>query len=756
MRSLIGAIRNVITPVPFSPSRTNVSLPAMPNSNMTVELRSMGTVGTLFAIVNKTSNGTAQQCWHLYKKARPGQLPEEREEVLSHWALDLWNAPNPFYTRQELIETGQQHNDLTGEAWLVVKRRGGLPIGIWPVRPDRIEVIPDAQDFIRGYIYRGPEGELVPLNTEDVIQIRTPDPMSPFRGMGPVQAVLTDIDSARLAAEWNRNFFYNSAEPGGIVEVNKRLSDGDFRRLVARWGEQHKGVAQAHRVAILEEGKWVDRKYTNRDMQFTELRNLSGEMIREAFGFPTPLLGTVTDVNRANAEAAEVVFAKWLLVPRLERWKQALNVNYLPMFGATTRGLEFDYDSPVEEDKEAADRKRDSQASAVASLIPLGANPARVLEWAGMPADMFEGAPAPAAKPAAPGQPAETDQPVEPDDAPEDAPNALPGPEDRLRGRAHQLRAQAEPDLSGVLLDLGVELDRLLNDMQPELNRLAGDLEDKVRSTVNSRRPDHLGSLETDPDIVAEMANTIRGGLGRLALTSAYRMSREVSDQGVHVEVPALDPEIQAALQRRVVMFGGELVDIATAVANLVAGNHAASASAEAIRLYLPGVTGAEISQRVRSHLSQLKNTFAKTQLGGALQRAVNTGRFAVAKVAMRAKAGGQLVAHEKNDTNTCQPCRDIDGRVFADMAAAQAAYGTGSYLECLGTIRCRGTIRLVWPTGAEDGLAWAPSGSTSHHVHAELEFADVIRGALKDGILAATEPATVCSRTTPLALEAN
>jgi HK97 family phage portal protein len=722
-------------------------MPAMPNSNMTVELRAMGTVGTLFAIVNKTSNGTSMPEWHLYRR-QAGKPREEWPEVTSHWALDLWNNPNPFYTRQELIEVGQQHNDLTGEAWLVINRRGGLPVGIWPVRPDRMEVIPDANDFIRGYIYRGPEGELVPLAVEDVIQIRMPDPLSPYRGMGPVQAVLTDVDSARLAAEWNRNFFYNSAEPGGIVEVSKKLSDGDFRRLVSRWAEQHKGVAQAHRVAILEEGKWVDRKYTNRDMQFTELRSLSGEMIREAFGFPTPLLGTVTDVNRANAEAAEVVFAQWLLVPRLERWKQALNHDYLPMFGPGARDLYFDYESPVKEDQEAADRKRTSQATAVSLLLPLGLDSTAVLEWAGMP-DMAYNPPAvPATKPNQPGTPAIEPAPdTQPDDAP-GAPDEAPNTQDpeAQRNRARQLRAAADPDLSGLLLDLNVELDRLLNQLGPEEERAAGDLESTVRDLVNSRKPDQLGDLDVSADIVADMAETIRGGLGRLALTSAYRMAQECAGQGVQVEVPALDPEIQAALSRRVVMFGGELVDIATAVANMIAGQIAGSASTEAVRVYLPGVTGSEIGQRVRSHLAKLSDNFARTQLGGALHRAINTGRFAVAKVAMRVKTGGQLTATEQNDTRTCEPCRQIDGQVFADMAAAQAAYGTGSYLDCLGGVRCRGTFRLVWPAGTEDGLTLPPVRGVRPEPAALSwrDIAEAARGALADAVVASAGRPTV------------
>jgi hypothetical protein len=48
--------------------------------------------------------------------------------------------------------------------------------------------------------------------------------MDPYRGMGVVQTILVDLDATRASAEWNRNFFLNSAEPGGIVEVDRRLT----------------------------------------------------------------------------------------------------------------------------------------------------------------------------------------------------------------------------------------------------------------------------------------------------------------------------------------------------------------------------------------------------------------------------------------------------------------------------------------------------------------------------------------------------
>lgn len=401
VRSLLN--RAPAVPVPFTSSRTSSGTFSGlfgGSGGRTAQMAAMGTVGTLFAIVHRTSNATAQVDWKLYRKAKSGN-DDERTEVASHAALDLWNKPNRWMPRQEFTESTQQHVDLTGEGWWVIGRnpRSPIPLEMWPVRPDRMDPIPSPTDFISGYEYTSPDGEKIPLRTDEVIQLRMPNPLDPYRGMGPVQSILTDLDATRFSSEWNRNFFLNSAEPGGIIQVDRRLNDDEFDQLRMRWNEQHRGVAAAHRVAILEQGTWVDRKFSQRDMQFAELRTVGRDVIREAFGIPGFAIGELTDVNRATAEAAATWFATYLTVPRLERIKAALNNDLLPMFGATAEGLEFDYCSPVPDDEAAENEELTAKVNAAVALVGAGFNSSAALAAVGLPDIAFDGLPA-AATPA--------------------------------------------------------------------------------------------------------------------------------------------------------------------------------------------------------------------------------------------------------------------------------------------------------------------------------------------------------------------
>lgn len=398
-RTFLGALINKV-PVPLTIHRggyvgagRGYSGATTPVGNMQAMMRAQSSVGTLFAICDRITTAYSQVEWGLYHKAVDARRiydngHDTRRRVTRHPALDLWNMPNPFFGGSEFRESTQQHEELTGEQyWLIVKNQFGLPQEMWFVRPDRMEPIPDRENYLAGYVYHGPGGEDVPLSKEEVVFLRRPNPLDPYRGVGAVQTIMGELEAQRLSTEWNRNFFSNGAIPGAVIEAEQNISDDDFTQFQQRWAETHKGVANAHRVAILEAGmKFREVKYSMDDMQFVQLRDASRETIREAFGFPKAMLGSTDDVNKANAYAGEVMFARWMTKPRLQRCKEALNRYILPMYGSSAANLEFDYVNPVPEDEEIAATVLLDRATAAQALASTGLwEPSDILETVGLP-----------------------------------------------------------------------------------------------------------------------------------------------------------------------------------------------------------------------------------------------------------------------------------------------------------------------------------------------------------------------------------
>ena len=183
------------------------------------ELAQMGLYGSvswLYAVVSRIAQATAASDWELFKRDRANELIK----VESHPLIDLWERPNPFYSRFEFLEAVQQHIDLTGHSfWLVLRGPSGDIRELWPIRPDLIKPVPNTEEFIAGYMYTV-GSERIPLQRDQVVWIRMPSPLSLYGATGPVSALFDDLESDKLSAKWSRNFFTNSAIPGGVLQFD--------------------------------------------------------------------------------------------------------------------------------------------------------------------------------------------------------------------------------------------------------------------------------------------------------------------------------------------------------------------------------------------------------------------------------------------------------------------------------------------------------------------------------------------------------
>jgi HK97 family phage portal protein len=310
-------------------------------------LSAYGEVGWLYAVVSKIAQGVADAKWSVYAEKNGEETEVEKSPI-----MDVLNFVNPFQTFQEFIELHEIYMGLAGESfWVVNKNKGGLPGELWMVPPDRMSVVPSKKDFIAGYIYKV-GSETIPLDKENVIHFKLPNPMNPYRGLGFVQAMAQDLDGEINAAKWNNKFFYNSARPDVVMFPDGDVSEENFQRLKEQFKERHQGTANSNRMAIASGIKDIKLlSISAKDMDFKELRLLNRDNILGIFGMPQSVMGISENVNRANAEAGDYTFARWIVQPRLNRIKNKLNEQFLPMF-PYSENLCLDFDDVVPESVE--------------------------------------------------------------------------------------------------------------------------------------------------------------------------------------------------------------------------------------------------------------------------------------------------------------------------------------------------------------------------------------------------------------------
>jgi HK97 family phage portal protein len=257
---------------------------------------------------------------------------ERRESLSAHPAERLLTAPNPFLSGFDLIEQTIGALELTGNAyWFLAGDAQGRPAQIWPLRPDRVAVVPDERDHVRGYIYTI-DGQEIPLEAVEVIHFRRWHPRSDYYGLSALQAARLAVQNDEAMARWNRDSFgADHAVPAGIVNITEYVSDADFERIKREWRQSYGGGER--RTAFLRGGavQWQGIGLSQQDVDFLNGRRFNREEIFHIYGIPPGMWAE--NATEANARIAERVFIERTLWPRLVRLAGKIAAELLPFWG---------------------------------------------------------------------------------------------------------------------------------------------------------------------------------------------------------------------------------------------------------------------------------------------------------------------------------------------------------------------------------------------------------------------------------------
>lgn len=317
-------------------------------------------VGWVYACINaKATDISSIELWMEEKKG------DKWEKLSRHDAIDLLNDVNDYYTSSLLMFGTEAWLEIDGNSyWYVVRNGRGIPVEIWPLESSKISIVRGGTKLIKGYVYHLDNGKDVPFDTEQILHLRRFNPKDRAKGMGTIEAAAVAIDTDRFAADYNKNFFYNSAMPSSAVETDQELTDEQYARVKRQWEAAHRGVANAHKTAILEGGlKWKSITASQKDMDYLEGRKFNRDEILAIFRTPKSIIGIVEDVNRANAEASEYVFAKRVIKPDMQFIADGLNEFYLPMFRLDQGRFRINFKDPVPQNEDMEIKKKESGIS---------------------------------------------------------------------------------------------------------------------------------------------------------------------------------------------------------------------------------------------------------------------------------------------------------------------------------------------------------------------------------------------------------
>lgn len=276
------------------------------------------------------------------------------QEIAEHPFYDALERPNPFMDRMGLIKLTETGLDLVGDAfWLKQRNVAGVPVGYWPLPPHWVVETPTP---VRPRFRVSWAGWQRDIPETEVRWFHESAPVHPYeRGSGVGFALGDELEIDEYLAKMTKQMFFNDADPKWIFAGGEGTSVEEMRRLERDFLNKNQGFWRKFKPYFLAGGgddihKRIHefQRPTMEQLVYPGLRKAQRDIVIQTYGAPPELFGITENSNRATVEAAEYLFSRWVVLPRGERLRGALQAEVALEYDAR---LVLDFPSPVEEDK---------------------------------------------------------------------------------------------------------------------------------------------------------------------------------------------------------------------------------------------------------------------------------------------------------------------------------------------------------------------------------------------------------------------
>lgn len=240
-------------------------------------------------------------------KLYQGDAGDDEHEITSSPLLQLLARPNPLQTGFQLIESIFIDLELTGNCFVALEEQDGRgrPAEMYRLSPDCVTVLPDPVKMVAGYVYTV-NGKAIKYQPEELLHLKSPNPLSELYGMGTIEAAEARFDSELAMAEHERQFWRNGAKITGVLTTDGAVDDKVFARLRDNIRNFFRG--SGYSTLMLENGlKYQSVSDGPAKLGMLEMSKASRDMILAMFGVPPTKLGILENANY-KAQASDEFF----------------------------------------------------------------------------------------------------------------------------------------------------------------------------------------------------------------------------------------------------------------------------------------------------------------------------------------------------------------------------------------------------------------------------------------------------------------
>lgn len=285
----------------------------------------------VYSCVRILAEAVASLPLHVYRYKENG-----KERVYNHHLYHiLHNEPNTEMSSFVFRETLMSHLLIWGNAYAQIIRDGaGRVVALYPLLPNKMTVSRDKNGEIY-YIYTTTSDENPNFKDYESVMLRKQDvlhiPGLGFDGLvgySPIAMAKNAVGMTIATEEYGASFFANGANPGGVLEHPGVLKDP--KKVRDSWNEVYRGTANAHKIAVLEEGmKYQQIGIPPEEAQFLETRKFQINEIARLYRIPPHMVGDLEKSSFSNIEQQSLEFVKYTLDPWVIRWEQAMQRSLL-------------------------------------------------------------------------------------------------------------------------------------------------------------------------------------------------------------------------------------------------------------------------------------------------------------------------------------------------------------------------------------------------------------------------------------------
>lgn len=333
----------------------------------------------VYSAINKIATACSGVEWVLYNKK--GNTKTEFE---THPLLDLLAKPNPLQSTSEFVESVIGFKFITGNSYIEKNNVNGKVLELWPDRPDKMSIIPNARGYVQQYVFnyggvkRYWDVDQVTLKS-DIMHWKSFNPLNDWYGLSPLQAAMLSLDQNTAGQKWNLALLQNMASPSAVIQMNATngnprgtLNDEQHKQLKKEVDEWYSGPKNAGRPLVMEGGlEWKSIALSPKEMDFVKSKEVTAIDLLIAIGVPPEIMG-LGQKTFNNYNEARLAFWEETNLPALDGLRNLFNSHLTPMFGDS---LYLDYD----DDKiEALQYRRDQKYISLAPVKFLTINEKRL------------------------------------------------------------------------------------------------------------------------------------------------------------------------------------------------------------------------------------------------------------------------------------------------------------------------------------------------------------------------------------------